>query len=65
MKNISKRWLIPALFTAAGALAGLVYYRLFGCSSGCLITSSPVGTMLYMALIGWLLSRLFTGEKGE
>ena len=47
----------PALFTAAGALAGLGYYFLVGCSTGtCIITSNPFTSMAYMGVIGWLLS---------
>ena len=44
-----KKWIRPALFTLGGALAGLAYYQWIGCASGsCVITSSPVGSMLYM-----------------
>ena len=57
MKERFKRWLRPALFTLGGALVGLGYYVFVGCSTGsCAITSSPVSSMLYMGLIGWLLS---------
>ena len=60
MKEHFKKWLRPALFTLGGALVGLVYYALVGCSTGsCAITSSPVNSMLYMALMGWLLSGVF------
>ena len=60
MKERMKKWLRPALFTLGGALAGLIYYKLVGCSTGsCVITSSPVSSMLYMGLIGWLLSGAF------
>lgn len=53
-------WLRPLLFTGGGALAGLAYYWLVGCSTGtCAITSSQVNSMLYMGLIGWLLSGIF------
>ena len=64
MKN--RKWIRPALFTLGGALAGLAYYRFIGCASGsCPITSSPVGSMLYMALIGWLISGVFSRECGS
>ena len=60
MKNRMKRWLRPALFTLGGGLVGLGYYALVGCPTGaCAITSSPVNSMLYMALMGWLLSGAF------
>ena len=54
------RWLRPLLFLGGGALAGLAYYYFFGCTNGCAITSSPWRTMLYMALVGWLLSGITT-----
>ncbi|MBE6932166.1 MAG: hypothetical protein E7464_02115 [Ruminococcaceae bacterium] len=53
----------PLCFTLGGALAGLGYYYLIGCSTGsCPITSSPLLSAVYMALIGWLLSGLFGKE---
>ena len=60
MKERMKRWLRPALFTLGGVLAGLAYYYLAGCSTGvCVITSSPLRTMVYMGLIGFLISGAF------
>ncbi len=60
MKERMKKWLRPALFILGGGLVGLVYYNLVGCSTGtCVITSSPINSMLYMGLIGWLLSGTF------
>lgn len=61
MKLRIKNWLRPVLFALGGALAGLAWYKLVGCSTGsCAITSSPVNSMLYMALVGWLLSGVFS-----
>jgi len=63
MKARLKKWLIPLLFTVGGALAGLAYYYFVGCAAGsCAITSNPINAMLYMGLIGWLLSGVFSGE---
>ena len=63
MKEAGKRWLRPVLFALGGALAGLGYYALVGCSTGsCAITSSPVNSMVYMAVVGWLLSLSFGGK---
>lgn len=54
-----RKWIRPALFTLGGALAGLAYYYFIGCASGsCPITSSPFGSMLYMGVIGYLVSAL-------
>jgi len=66
MKATLKKWLKPVLFTVGGALAGLAYYRYVGCVTGsCPITSSPVTSMVYMGLIGWLLSGVFGKECGD
>ena len=53
-----KMYLRPLLFIATGALAGLGYYYLFGCSGNCAVTSSPWMTMAYMGIIGGLLSEV-------
>ena len=60
MKEKAKKWMRPALFTIGGAMAGLAYYYFIGCAAGsCPITSNPVSSMVYMGLIGWLLSGVF------
>lgn len=52
---------------ALGALLGLLYWNFVGCSSGsCMITSKPVNSSLYGALIGGLLfSTLFEKDKKQ
>lgn len=46
------------LFVLGGALSGYLYYRFVGCRSGaCPITSSPIVSSLYGAMMGFLLSR--------
>ena len=52
-----KRYVRLGLFVAAGALAGLGWYYLFGCSGNCAVTSSPWMTMAYMGVIGGLLKK--------
>jgi len=60
-----KKWLRPAMFALGGALAGILYYHFIGCTAGsCPITSNPVSSMIYMGLIGWLLSGVFGKECG-
>lgn len=62
MKKLQwKRLLRPALFTLGGAVAGYFYYYFVGCASGaCPITASPVRSMVYVGLIGLLLSGVFS-----
>ena len=62
MKVSLKNWLIPLLFTLGGVLVGLAYYYFVGCTAGSwAITSNAVSSMIYMGLIGWLLSGVFSG----
>jgi hypothetical protein len=66
MKKKWKKWLRPALFALGGALAGLGYYFLVGCSTGsCVITSNPFTSMAYMGIVGWLLSGVFGTERKD
>jgi uncharacterized membrane protein YedE/YeeE len=51
-----KKFIRPGLFVLAGVLVGLGYYYLFGCSGNCAVTSSLWMTMVYMGVIGGLLS---------
>ncbi len=47
-----------------GAGAGYIYYSTIGCVSGnCPITSQPVNSTLYGALMGGLLSASFKKNK--
>ncbi len=62
MKHNLKKWLRPLLFTLGGVLAGLGYYYLVGCANGsCPISANPLTSVVYMGLIGWLLSGVFAG----
>lgn len=46
-----------------GAVAGYLYYHFVGCASGtCMITSKPVNSTLYGALMGALLFNSFEKE---
>lgn len=49
---------------ALGAVAGFMYWKLIGCASGtCAITSKPLNSTLYGALMGGLLLSLFKKEN--
>ena len=44
-----------------GAVAGFLYWKFVGCSSGtCMITSKPINSTLYGALMGFLVVGIFT-----
>ena len=59
-----KMLLRPLLFTLGGVAAGFLYYRYVGCVTGnCSITASQVNAMVYMGLMGLVLSGLFGKER--
>ena len=44
-----------------GAIAGFLYWKFVGCSSGtCMITSKPINSTLYGAVMGFLVAGIFT-----
>lgn len=49
-----------------GSVLGFVYWQQIGCLSGtCAITSSPVNSTLYGALMGGLIGSMFKKEKAK
>ena len=43
-----------------GAIAGFLYWNYVGCASGtCAITSKPLNSTLYGALMGYLVAGMF------
>lgn len=57
----NKLYIAGAFF---GAIAGYFYWKLVGCASGtCLITSKPLNSTLYGALMGSLIFGLFKKEN--
>lgn len=58
--NILKRYGLILVGVALGAVGGYLYYHFVGCASGsCAITSSPVNSTLYGAVMGGLLLNIF------
>jgi phage shock protein E len=58
-----KKWLLSNKLTVIGAIAGAIggylYYYFVGCASGtCGITSSPINSTLYFAILGGLIVNL-------
>ena len=52
--------IVTLIGIAAGAVVGFLFYKLVGCRSGaCLLTSNPVRSVLYWALIGGLAASGF------
>ena len=61
--NHNKLYLVGAVL---GAIAGYLYWQQVGCSTGtCMITSKPLNSTVYGALMGALLFGLFKKEGGK
>lgn len=59
--NKNKLTIIGVLF---GAMGGYLYYNYIGCASGtCPITSKPLNSTLYGAVMGSLLFNIFKKES--
>lgn len=59
-----KKYKLTIIGIIAGAIAGYLYYSYIGCASGsCAITSKPLNSTLYGALMGGLLLNSFQREK--
>ncbi|MBN8703809.1 MAG: hypothetical protein J0M08_12145 [Bacteroidetes bacterium] len=65
MKSIIKyKYTLVGLFI--GAVAGYLYYYFVGCSSGsCSITSSPINSTVYGAIMGVLAISSFKKETNK
>lgn len=49
---------------AVGAIGGFMYWNYIGCASGtCMITSKPINSTLYGALMGFLLLEFLRKKK--
>lgn len=65
MRSILK-YKLAVIGLLAGAMAGYAYYHFVGCASGtCPITSKPVNSSLYGALMGGLFFSLFQKDENS
>ena len=63
MTMTTKGLLLTSIGIAIGALAGYGYYFYVGCASGtCAITSKPLNSTLYGAVMGGLVFNIFMKE---
>jgi hypothetical protein len=66
MKNWIKDNRLYIYGTLLGALAGFLYWKYVGCITGtCAITSNPIRSTVYFAVIGALIFGLFKNSKKE
>ncbi len=66
MKNIVTKYKLELIGVVLGSVTGWCYWYFVGCASGtCAITSSPVNSSLYGAMMGGLLASMLKKEKKE
>lgn len=66
MKKFAKKHLPTIIGVVLGAIAGYLYWKFVGCSSGsCAITSKPFNSTIYGAIMGGLLFSIFQKDKNK
>ncbi len=64
LKIFLQKHLLKIAGIVTGAIGGYLYYHFVGCQSGtCPITSNPYISVIYGALIGYLLFDLFKKKE--
>jgi len=64
MKNFIKKHLLKIIGITLGAIGGFSYYHFVGCASGtCPITSNPYISVVYGAVLGYLLFDMFKKKE--
>lgn len=62
--NSIKKNILPITGVLLGALGGFLYWKWIGCNSGtCAITSKPLNSTIYGAIMGGLVFSLFKNDK--
>jgi hypothetical protein len=64
MTALLSKYKLEVIGVILGAIAGFLYWKFIGCTSGtCMITSKPLNSSLYGALMGYLVLSMFKKEK--
>ncbi len=59
-----KKYSVVILGVTIGTIAGFLYWKFIGCSSGsCAITSKPLNSSIYGAVMGGLLCSIFQSNN--
>ena len=63
-ENFLRKYQLTIIGVILGAIGGYLYYHFVGCNSGtCAITSKPMNSTLYGALMGGLAGNIFKNSK--
>ncbi|GAA5221383.1 DUF6132 family protein [Membranihabitans marinus] len=66
MKQLIKQNILTIIGLSIGGIAGFLYWNYVGCTSNtCAITSHPLNSSLYGAVMGGLLLSMFKSEKSD
>ena len=66
MKKYVKLHLVTIVGVVVGSISGYLYWRFVGCSTGtCVITSNPINSTIYGALLGGTLFSMFETKKSK
>jgi len=66
MKYFFKKHILKIIGIPVGSIAGYLYYHFVGCASGtCPITSNPYITVVYGAILGYLLFDMFRKKENK
>ena len=64
IKSLFQKNKLSIIGAVIGAIGGFTYWKFIGCESGtCKITSSPLNSTLYFAILGALMLSMFKKEK--
>ncbi|MDD4991962.1 MAG: DUF6132 family protein [Paludibacter sp.] len=64
MKEFIRKHILKIAGITLGGIGGFAYYYFIGCASGtCPITSNPYITVIYGALMGYLLLDMFKKKE--
>lgn len=63
LKTILKNWFYFIPGALLGGISGFFYWKYFGCTGTCIITSSPIRTVIYFGVMGILINQMCKPEK--
>ena len=64
IKNFISKYKLTIIGVLVGAIGGYLYYHFVGCNSGtCAITSKPLNSTLYGALMGGLFFNILKNQN--
>lgn len=64
--NVISKYKLIIIGIVVGAIGGYLYYHFVGCANGtCAITSKPINSTLYGAMMGGLLFNMLKKEKSK